>query len=135
MDLNTSLERILQSGDKFGDLFYAVFFERNPEAKQYFDGADMQRQSVMLTMSLKLMGEYYSNGYAAVESYLKHLGTFHSDRGVPREIYDKWTEALRETLSQFHGDDWNDDLAEDWRNSMDATTKAMFGGYERRVGL
>jgi len=135
MNLNTSLDRILQSDDKFGDLFYDIFFERYPEAKQYFDGTNMQRQSLVLTMSLKLMGEYHAKGYTAIEHYLQHLGTHHSDRGVPREIYPKWCDALLAALDQFHGDDWDDALAEEWRHAVDATSKAMFDGYDRRVGF
>ena len=135
MDLNTSLERILQSGDKFGHLFYRMFFERYPEAKAYFDGSDMQRQSLMLTVSLKLMGEYHAKGYAAIEHYLQHLGTRHSDRGIPREIYSKWCDALLAALAEFHGGEWSDGLADEWRESVDRMSAVMFAGYERRVGL
>lgn len=135
MDLDMSLEKILHSDERFGDLFYKIFFERHPEAKQYFDGIDMKRQSLMLTMALKLMGEYHAKGYAAINHYLEHLGTRHSDRGVPQEVYTDWSDSLLATLSEFHGEDWTDALAEQWRDAVAATSKVMFNGYDKRVGL
>jgi hemoglobin-like flavoprotein len=135
MDLHMSLEKILHSGDQFGDLFYEIFFESHPEAKKYFDGIDMKRQSLMLTMALKLMGEYHAKGYAAINQYLEHLGTRHSDRGVPQEVYTDWSDSLLTALSRFHGKDWNETLAEEWRDAVVATSKVMFNGYDKRVGL
>lgn len=135
MNLDASLEMILQSEDQFGELFYDVLFKQCPEARQYFDETDMKRQSLMLTMSLKLMGEYHANGYSAIRHYLEHLGTRHSDRGVPRELYNSWIDALIVALTQFHGDDWNDALALEWRKALSAVTDVMFDGYHRRVRI
>jgi hemoglobin-like flavoprotein len=135
MDLDMSLEQILRSGDQFGNLFYEIFFEQHPEAKRYFDGIDMKRQGLMLTMALKLMGEYHAKGYAAINHYLEHLGTRHSDRGVPTEVYTDWADSLLATLERFHGKEWNGDLAEEWRDAVSATSEVMFKGYDKRVGL
>ena len=135
MHLEASLKKIMESEDRFGDLFYKIFFERYPETRQYFEDADMQRQSLMLTMSIRLMGEYHAKGYPAIKQYLKHLGTRHSDRGVPRDVYPQWCDALLAALDQFHGNDWNDELADEWREAVDATSKVMFDGYDRRTGL
>ena len=135
MNLITSLEKTLQSGEQFGSLFYEIFFDRYPDVKQYFDDTNMQRQSVVLTMSLKLVGEYHVNGYAAIKLYLQHVGTDHNNRGVPREAYPQFSDALLIALERFHGDDWNDALATEWRDAMDVACKAMFDGYDRHVGL
>jgi hemoglobin-like flavoprotein len=135
MTLSSSLEKILQSGDTFGDLFYKIFFERTPEAKQYFEGVDMKRQSLTLTMALKLMGEYQAKGYPAIRQYLESIGTRHKDRGVPRETYAAWSDALLTALARFHGDDWDDALAGQWSDAIDATTMVMFDGYDHRAGI
>lgn len=135
MDINSSLEKILESGDRFGSLFYRVFFDGNPNAKKYFKSTDMARQSLVLTMSLKLIGEYHAKGYPAIRHYLQHVGTRHSDIGVPRDMYPVWSDALLTSLKQFHGKDWNDALAKDWKDAVSGAAKAMFDGYDRRVSF
>lgn len=135
MNLEASLKKVMESEDQFGDLFYQTFFERYPEARQYFDGVDMERQALVLTMSIKLMGDYHAKGYPAIRQYLKYIGTRHSTRGVPRSVYGQWCDALLAALSQFHGNDWSDALAENWREVVEATSKVMFDGYDQRTGI
>jgi hemoglobin-like flavoprotein len=135
MDLGTSLEKILQSDHAFGELFYDVFFERNPDAKQYFQSTDMKVQALMLTVSLKLIGDYRRRGFAAIDQYIRVLGTRHADRTVPREMYPKWRDSLLVALEQFHDGDWNPSLAGEWRDAIDAISTVMFKGYDKRSGV
>jgi len=134
VDIHQSLKRILQSEDIFGKAFYEVFFERCPQAAQYFEGTNMHRQELMVTMALNLVVQYYSNGYSSVEQYLQHLGTRHHDHSVPPELYPHWRDAMLATMEKFHEDDWNEELAEHWRTAIDAVVKPMMRGYDRRLG-
>ena len=135
MNFETSLEKILQSDAGFGDLFYEVFFGRNPDAKPYFKDTNMNAQALMLAVALKLAGEYRGGGSSAIEHYIRTLGTRHSDHRVPREMYPQWRDALLIALEKFHKSDWNEALADEWRNTIDAISVVMFQGYFKRTGL
>jgi hemoglobin-like flavoprotein len=135
MNLEGSLEKILRSDHEFGDMFYETFFEQHPDAKQYFLGTDMKAQSLMMSVSLRLIGDFYKRGFSAIEQYLQLLGTRHSDHRVPRDMYPKWRDSLLASLESFHGSDWNDTLADEWREAVDAISVVMFKGYDKRTGV
>jgi hemoglobin-like flavoprotein len=135
VDIQESLDRILKSEEIIGKTFYDVFFERHPQAAKYFTDTDMERQALMVTMALNLVRQYYSEGYSTVEAYLRHLGTRHYDHKVPPDVYPIWRDCMLETLAQFHDSDWSDELAAEWREAIDAVTKPMLEGYNRRTGV
>lgn len=135
MDIKGSLKKILEYEKVFGELFYEIFFKRHPEAAEYFKDTDMRRQSLELTMALTLVVQYHLNKFAAVEQYLKYVGMHHHDRKIPKELYPDWRETMMVTLERFHENDWNDDLANQWREAIDAATETMLKGYDRRVGI
>jgi hemoglobin-like flavoprotein len=135
MTIRESLEKILQSEEVFGVLFYEIFFERVPEAEAHFDGIDMRRQALMLTMALTVIEQYHSKSFAAVEQYLQLLGSRHNDRSIPRDMYPKWSESMLVALARFHGDEWTEELAGQWAEALDSATSIMFRGYERRMGI
>ena len=135
MDLEASLEQILESDYQFGEMFYDIFFEQVPEAKDYFQGTNMRGQAMMLSVSLRLMGDYHARGFAAIEHYLQMLGTRHSDRKIPQDMYPKWRDSLLATLERFHDGEWNKTLADEWREAIDAISEVMFKGYDERTGV
>jgi hemoglobin-like flavoprotein len=135
MDIEKSLKLILQSGDQFGASFYDIFFERCPKAAEYFKDTDMSRQSLVLTMALQLLAQYYANGFLSIKQYLQTIGTRHDDWGIPREMYTDWRDAMLAALEKFHGEQWNDALANQWREAIERATEAMFHGYDRRAGV
>ena len=124
MNLDGSLEKILQADDEFGDLFYEVFFEQHPDARGYFQGTNMKAQGLMLSMSLRLIGDFHKRGFSAIEHYLQMLGTRHADHSVPRDMYPKWRDSLLATLERFHDGNWDDALSDEWRAAIDAISPA-----------
>jgi hemoglobin-like flavoprotein len=135
MNLDGSLERILRADHEFGDLFYDVFFEQHPDAKQYFKNTNMKSQGLMLSMSLRLIGDFHKRGFSAIKHYLQMLGTRHDDHKVPREMYPKWRDSLLVALEKFHDSDWDDSLANEWRTAIDAISLVMYKGYDERTGV
>jgi hypothetical protein len=87
---------------------------------------------LVLTMALQVIGRCGDGGYSAVDQYLQYLGTRHSDRAIPQELYPKWRDAMLQTLERFHGDDWDAHLAQQWSQSIDTAAEIMFRGYEVR---
>jgi hemoglobin-like flavoprotein len=133
MDIKESLHRLLQGKESFGVLFYEVFFERCPEARTYFVGTNMDYQAVVLTMALKILEAYATCSYPATATYLKYLGHKHHSRAIPPELYPRWRDALLDALERFHGPDWDDTAAAQWREAFERAREAMFQGYAGAV--
>lgn len=133
MDIGDSLEQIFDSNDLFGEAFYELFLTAYPEVQKYFEGIDMNRQAVMLTMALTLVEQYASSKYPATKKYLLHLGSVHHDRGIPPELYQQWRDAMLEALFQFHGDQWDERLANQWREAIETAIQVMLQGYGQEV--
>jgi hemoglobin-like flavoprotein len=129
VDISQSLDRILNSQDVLGELFYDIFLHQYPEVQHFFEGVNLRRQAVLLTMALIIVEQYYSNPYPTTAEYLRYLGSKHHQLNIPKELYGKWADAMLTTLRQFHGKDWTEDLARQWREAIDRTTQQMFAGY------
>jgi hemoglobin-like flavoprotein len=133
MTIEESLRRVLEDRDGIAVAFYEVLFQRSPEAKAFFKDVNFKHQTVLLTMSLMVVERHYRNGYLATELYLKYLGTKHSQRGIPEELYPRWIESLLAALENFHGKDWDAELAGQWRAALDRATGVMLAGYREPV--
>ncbi len=130
MNIQQSMNHILDSDELLGDTFYTVFFQRCPEVQEFFADTNMQRQAALLTTALILVETYYTSPNLAVEQYLQYLGTKHHDRGIPLSLYERWCDAMLETLARFHGDEWDEALAAQWREAIGRATELMFEGYQ-----
>jgi hypothetical protein len=129
MDLRDSLHEILLRSDTLADLFYLVFLDKYPEVQRHFHGVDMKRQNLLLTMALLVVERHAHHRYPSTEAYLHLLGRQHQWRGVPRELFAKWRDAMLETSERFHGPDWSDGLAQQWRGALDSAIESMLIAY------
>jgi hemoglobin-like flavoprotein len=129
MNITQSLDRIFQSQDTFGRSFYEVFLGRYPELLEFFRDVDMERQAVLLTMALAVVERHQRNPTPTTDKYLRYLGAKHRDRKVPPELYPHWGDAMIESLAHFHGEEWTDSLAAEWKESIDRAIAPMLQGY------
>ena len=130
MDIQESVEQILQRGEILADRFYAVFLDRHPEARAYFAGVDLKRQAVLLTMTLKLMEQHHVHGFPAIVSYLKYLGHRHRVHlKIPADLYPPFGVCLLEALREFHGEAWNPNLEDQWREAIEGAVAVMTEDY------
>jgi hemoglobin-like flavoprotein len=83
-------------------------------------------------MQLSVIVAYYRHKSRAPGLYLQVLGTRHKDRGVPAEMYEPFCEILLEVMATFFGDDWDDDLAQQWRIAVEEAANKMREGYDQR---
>jgi hemoglobin-like flavoprotein len=126
MDIQRSLHRVLEQGEKLPDLFYfTVFLKTYPELKPYFEAVNFQHQGMLLSMALLVTVYHYLNPCYATKMYLRYLGKKHDARGIPAELYPKWRECLIETLEKMHGKEWNEQLAAHWRKAIDLASQQM----------
>lgn len=130
LDLSESIESILSGDVKFGHDFYDVFLARYPQVRRYFDGVDLDRQSVLLMMSLLVIEQQASNQYESTSSYLADLGAKHREWRIPKELYPYFREALFDVLAKHHGDDWDESLMSQWAAAIDSATEQMVCGYD-----
>jgi len=131
MDVKESLQRILAQERKVTDAFYAVFLERCPEARAYFQATDMGRQSMNLSIALLVIECYHRSSSPVAEQYLHYQGTRHHDRGVPLGLYPQFLDTLLLTLRMFHGLEWDEELEADWRAAVEKAAQAMSVGYQQ----
>lgn len=130
MDITDSVTEILKSNDLVGGQFYDRFFTECPHLKSYFDGVDMKRQSALLTSALVLVETIHSKDAVGLSPYMQLLGKDHQARGISKDDFTDWTESMLRTLSEFHGDDWNPPLEQEWRDAIAASIQIMLDAYD-----
>jgi hemoglobin-like flavoprotein len=137
MQIEESLNRILSERKLITERFYAEkLFKLCPEFIPYFCDTNMKVQAMMLMMSLHWVACYVSGSYpAVVDQYLRDLGTRHRKQGVPQEFFPKFCEMLVATIAEFHGDAWNEELAEQWRVALARATHTMMEGYKQEYNV
>jgi hemoglobin-like flavoprotein len=135
MNIQESVERILRNKESLADLFYETFLRDYPQVQKHFENVNFRHQTVLLTMALMVMERHTRGPYQATESYLRYLGTKHHDRGIPPEAFPLFAAALLSTLKRFHGDDWDDGLAEQWRDAIARTSETMLEGYRTHFSV
>lgn len=135
MTITESVKHIMESDQNFGSQFYEVFFGRCPDAKLLFDGVDMKRQALVITMALQMIEQYYSNGYSAIDHYLRHLGMRHKNWSIAKDMYADWSESMLAALEKFHAADWSNELRDEWQQAIEAATEVMFLGYDEHAGI
>lgn len=130
MEIHESIHEIFRSDHRVADMFYDLYFARHPEARPYFEGVNLGRQAVLLTMTLMLVEHHYVHQSRVTEDYLRVLGYQHRvRRGIPVEFYAPFCECLLLALEQFHGDAWEPQLAGQWREALELTSRIMLEGY------
>jgi hemoglobin-like flavoprotein len=136
MEIQESVQRILERQTVLADLFYTIYLDRHPEIRTFFAGIDLKRQAVLLSMALVLVAHHYQHGYPATESYLRILGHKHQTRrGIPAWAYDSFRACLLETLAQFLGPDWDEGLARQWGQALERAGSMMLSGYDQPISV
>jgi len=133
MDIQASLDQLLQTQQPMAEQFYRLFFQRCPEAEPFFDSVDRNRQTLLLTMGLNVVVTHYRNPSPATAQYLQILGSKHRDLGVPQELFNRFCEALIEFLANFHGEQWSEELAAQWQEALRNAVKIMLSGYQTKT--
>ena len=133
MGIDDSLNLILQSKKMVTYMFYRKLFDRHRQIQAHFDNVNVERQAVMLTTALQVVVTNYLMSYPATTAYLRYLGSSHSQAGIPRDQFEPFGRTLIETFEEFHGDQWDDNLAEQWRDALNDATALMFSGYDHHI--
>jgi hemoglobin-like flavoprotein len=133
MDLHASLQHVLAGQQILGDWFYEALLTRHPEIRPYFDGMDLRRQAVVLTMQLTIIECYHRLRSPAARLYLQYLGAQHHKRGIRHEHYGPFRDTMLEVLQQFHGEAWTPELAQAWQTAIDSAAAVMSEGHQKHL--
>ena len=133
MEIQESIERIVEAKDRLGLMFYEHFLRHYPQVQQYFQTVELQRQSNLLISALMIAERHATHPSRTTEMYLRHLGTRHHDSKISRNVYGVWIQAMLETMQEFHGQDWTPELENQWRQALEGAVQLMLLGYEERM--
>lgn len=134
MDIAESRLKILSGNGRVAHLFYEKYLERYPDVGRFFAQTEMAHQAVMLRMALTMVEQYYRYRYEAMEQYLRIIGFRHRRRGITPDMYSDWRDCMLDSLEEFHGDDWNDGLDQQWTEAINLAVDRVLEGYELEEG-
>ena len=127
MNLSESIDRIVAEERSVLERFYKVYLERFPEARPFFEGIHLHSQAAMLAVSLAAI-RMYPNFPNSTQTYFRVLGRRHGRLGIPKSLYEHFTSTILDVVSEFHGDDWNETLSEQWSSALERVVELMIAG-------
>lgn len=119
--LTETLRHVVHRSEEFIDAFYLRLFERHPRIRERFTRLDRPAQRAKLWAALTTL----SNAGSAIPGLVQYLGVSHRIEDVQPEDYEGFVAILLETLEQFAGESWTDQLAEAWSAVMREVADAM----------
>ncbi len=131
MHISDSVHELLTSKQRVVERFYEKFLSQHPELSHHFQTRDLKMQASIVAMALVNVEGYYTNRFPTVEHYLRVLGHRHYHNGIRNEDFPKFRDVMLETLAEFHGDDWNEQLYSDWKQAIDLSVSVMLEGYSQ----
>ena len=127
-----SFERVSGRAMDFGERFYALLFEANPEMRQHFKG-DLTVQTKMLVAMLSSLVKGL-NRLPEIEGQLRELGKRHvREYKTARMDYDKVERALLKTLEEFIGDEFTPEVHQAWTAVYGRVAAIMIDAAEELI--
>ncbi|GIJ76457.1 NAD(P)H-flavin reductase [Micromonospora phaseoli] len=121
--LKQSWSLVAANGDQVPLYFYSTLFLAYPETRQMFP-TNMAGQRDRLVNALGHIVSQVDQVDRLV-GFLQDLGADHRKFAVRAEHYPAVGEALLATLRHFLGDQWTDELAQDWAAAYGLVAKVM----------
>lgn len=125
--LEDSFQLITPRAEEFVHAFYGNLFLAHPEVVPLFEGADMEEQQKKLLAALTLTINSVRKLDVLVP-VLRELGRKHADYGVRAEHYPIVGAILLQTLEQFSGEAWTDEVESAWTEAYGVIQSAMLEG-------
>lgn len=107
--------------------FYALLFERYPEARPLFAKSDMDFQKTALTNSLAAVVEHVEDP-AWLTATLTTVGRKHVAYGVEDHMYDWVRDCLIDTFKAISADRWSAELHDAWFSVLGAVNDLALKG-------
>ncbi|WP_167561265.1 adenylate/guanylate cyclase domain-containing protein [Bradyrhizobium sp. AS23.2] len=115
----------------FGERFYTVLFEENPELRGLFKNDLAVQQRMLVSMLNSLVKGL--NRLTEIEGGVRALGRRHCRYGVRSDHYGKVANALLLTLAEFLGDDFTPEIRASWIAIFGTISELMVDGAETNM--
>ena len=112
--------------------FYDTLFDNHPEARGLFESIDLVKQRQLLYNSLDFIVTNLENPDRLSE-YLQNLGERHVSYGTEEDHFPWVGEALLGTFAHFFGEEWTDELAENWTAAFSTIADYMKLGMRSKI--
>jgi len=119
-------DRIRHPDHRLVRQFYATLFQRHPELRILFP-QDLSQLVVHFEATLALVIEYLGR-IGTVDMRLQELGVKHMGWGAQPHHYLAARDALLSALEVQSGEEWNRELANAWREAINALIVPMLRG-------
>ncbi|MDI3561884.1 adenylate/guanylate cyclase domain-containing protein [Bradyrhizobium sp. Arg816] len=126
--VQSSFHRIAPRLIAFGERFYAILFESNPELRPLFKN-DLAVQYNMLVSMLSSLVKGL-NRIMDLRGGVQALGQRHCRYGALTNHYDKVAAALVLTLAEFLGDEFTPEIRAAWISVFDTISNLMIEGAQ-----
>jgi class 3 adenylate cyclase/hemoglobin-like flavoprotein len=126
--VQSSFDRISARSKEFGERFYAILFQANPELRPLFQ-KDLAVQTKMLVSMLSSLVKGL-NRMQEIAGGLRELGKRHRDYKTSRTDYDKVLRALLRTLEEFLADDLTPEIRHAWITVYGTIAETMIDAAE-----
>ena len=123
LELQSTLDLLMQNEEEFADKFYTRVFEKAPNLRTIFKN-NMMMQGRLLTHMLTGIVYALSRPEYLIMG-LKALGKSHVKYGVKAEHYPVVKACMLETINEQLGSNYNDRVAEAWDKALDLVTDTM----------
>lgn len=128
--LSDSFEQAIQEEGALMRRFYALLFERYPEAKALFGRNSAEKQQKMLQDTLLAAIEHLDDP-AWVEETLGSIGALHIGYGVQDHMYPWVGECLIAALSETLSEKWTPAHEKAWADVYGTLTAYAIQGAQR----
>ena len=111
--------------------FYDTLFKNHPDAEGLFHAVESTKQQELLYNSLDFIVTNLENPDRLSE-YLQNLGGRHLDYGTEETHFDWVGGALLETFAHFFGDEWTEEVADNWGQAFGIIKDHMLIGMRTK---
>jgi hemoglobin-like flavoprotein len=125
--LTRSYDRILSAGDRMPELLFTHLLNQRAAVRDLFPPDIKQLKHQFARMLHWLVAHLHEP--QKVRIALVDLGRRHQGYGVKSEYYPAIIDALLDTMKTICGDDWNDELSRDWRQTFELMVHHMLRAY------
>ena len=131
--LERSFNLLAPRGQELMDRFYAHLFSKHPELRSLFP-SDMSEQKGKLLASLVLVTKNLRSTAKLVEP-LHKMGARHAEYGAVAEHYPVVRDTLVGVMADMAGEQWNEQLTEDWDAAIDFVASVMLEGAAQTASV
>lgn len=131
--IRDSFEVARPIASQIADRFYVNLFNDFPQVFPLFAKVDMVQQKKALIGSLVAAVDNLDNP-EVLGRFLTGLGERHADYGVEEIHYEFVGQSLLKTFGQFFGDQWTDELRNQWSDVYGVIAEVMKAGARGALG-